>query len=128
GTKATQPRDIILFLNLLVEVQNRRIERGEPEPQGTWLFDRSSFKEAMPALSEYKVTRQLFAEYPMVRKYIDALREQKTEHNADSLSRLWDMSESEATKVARVLRDIGFFEERSSKGEVTYWVPFVYRS
>ncbi len=128
GSKMTQPRDIILFLNHLVQVQNRRIERGEPEPAGTWLFDRSSFKEAMPALSEYKVTRQLFAEYPNVRKYIDALREQKTEHNIDSLSRLWGISEEEATKVAKILRDIGFFEERSSKGEISYWVPFIYRS
>ncbi|MGO7423375.1 hypothetical protein ACCT09_26855, partial [Rhizobium ruizarguesonis] len=110
------------------EVQNRRIERGENEPTGTWLFDRSSFKEALPGLSEYKVTRQLFAEYPSVRKYIEALREQKTEHNVDSLSRVWKVSEEEATSLAKVLRNIGFFEERQSKGETTYWVPFVYRS
>ncbi|MGO7271056.1 P-loop ATPase, Sll1717 family [Rhizobium ruizarguesonis] len=128
GTKLNQPRDLILFLNKLVEVQNRRIERGENEPTGTWLFDRSSFKEALPGLSEYKVTRQLFAEYPSVRKYIEALREQKTEHNVDSLSRVWKVSEEEATSLAKVLRNIGFFEERQSKGETTYWVPFVYRS
>ncbi|MGO7208740.1 hypothetical protein ACCT30_48070, partial [Rhizobium ruizarguesonis] len=30
--------------------------------------------------------------------------------------------------LAKVLRNIGFFEERQSKGETTYWVPFVYRS
>ncbi|MGO7207873.1 hypothetical protein ACCT30_43510, partial [Rhizobium ruizarguesonis] len=103
GTKLNQPRDLILFLNKLVEVQNRRIERGENEPTGTWLFDRSSFKEALPGLSEYKVTRQLFAEYPSVRKYIEALREQKTEHNVDSLSRVWKVSEEEATSLAKVL-------------------------
>ncbi len=128
GTKLNQPRDLIVFLNKLVEVQNRRIERGENEPTGTWLFDRSSFKEALPSLSEYKVTRQLFAEYPSVRKYIETLREQKTEHNVDSLSRVWKVSEEEATSLAKVLRNIGFFEERQSKGETTYWVPFVYRS
>lgn len=128
GTKLNQPRDLILFLNKLVEVQNRRIERGESEPSGTWLFDRSSFKEALPGLSEYKVTRQLFAEYPAVRKYIEALREQKTEHNIESLGRVWKVSEDEANSVAKVLRNVGFFEERLSKGETTYWIPFVYRS
>jgi hypothetical protein len=128
GSKSTQPRDIIVFLNKLVEVQNRRLERGEPEPSGTWLFDRSSFKEALPGLSEYKVTRQLFAEYPKLRNYIDALREQKTEHSVESLSRVWSVEMEAAEKLAKSLRDVGFFEERSSKGETTYWVPFVYRS
>jgi hypothetical protein len=128
GTKKNQPRDLILFLNKLVEVQNRRLERGEPEPGGSWLFERSAFKEALPSLSEYKVTRQLFAEYPSLRKFIEGLREQKTEHNVDSLSRVWQIGEDEALKVARIMRDVGFFEERYSKGEITYWIPFVYRS
>lgn len=128
GSRTNQPRDIILFLNKLVEVQNRRIERGEPEPSGPWLFDRSAFKEALPGLSEYKVTRQLLAEYPDLRPLIEALREQKTEHNVESLSRLWGVHEEQALKGARALREVGFFEERSSKGEITYWVPFVYRS
>lgn len=128
GTKTNQPRDIILFLNKLIEVQNRRVERGEAVPQESWLFDRSSFKEALPALSEYKVTRQLFAEYPSLRKFIEALREQKTEHNIDSLARLWNVDEEAGASVAKELRDVGFFEERHSRGEITYWVPFVYRS
>lgn len=128
GTKKNQPRDLILFLNKLVEVQNRRIERGEPEPPGSSLFDRSAFKEALPSLSEYKVTRQLFAEYPKLRRFIEALREQKTEHNVESLGRVWSVSSDEAGAVAKLLRDVGFFEERTSKGEVTYWIPFVYRS
>ena len=128
GSRSNQPRDLILFLNKLVEVQNRRIERGEAEPAGTWLFDRTSFKEALPGLSEYKVTRQLFAEHPSLRNYIEALREQKTEHNVESLSRLWQKPEETAAAVAKEMRDVGFFEERTSKGETTYWIPFVYRS
>lgn len=128
GTGRTQPRDVILFLNKVCEVQNRRLERGESEPSGEWLFDRTAFKEAMPALSEYKVTKVLYAEYPHIRKYIEALRERKTEHNVESLARLWDVEEPIATGIARTMRDIGFFEERVTKGEVTFWVPFVYRT
>jgi hypothetical protein len=39
----------------------------------------------------------------------------------------WKLEEGEAIKIARKLRDIGFFEERSSSGEMTFWVPFVCR-
>lgn len=128
GFGNVQPRDVIFFLNKLVEVQNRRLERGEPEPPGTWLFDRASFKEAMPLLSEHKVTKVIFAEYPDLRPKVEALREAKTEHNIVSLARIWGLSENEAKETAKRLRDIGFFEERTSHGEGTYWVPFIFRS
>ena len=127
GSKESQPRDIILFLNTRVEVQNQRLERGEAEPTGPQLFERSSFKEALPALSEYRISRVLFAEYPELRPFIDSMREQKTEHNSESLSRLWGKSPGEALTIARKLRDIGFFEERASRTSPTFWVPFLYR-
>jgi hypothetical protein len=57
GSNQAQPRDIILFLNSLGKEQNQRLERGDPPPQGEGLFERSAFKEALPALSEYRVTR-----------------------------------------------------------------------
>jgi hypothetical protein len=127
GTGESQPRDIILLLNKLCEVQNRRLERGEQEPSGEWLFERSAFKEALPALSEYRINRVIFAEYPQLRSHIEALREEKTEQNAHSLGHLWKTKPENALVVARQLRDVGFFEERSSRGEPTFWVPFVYR-
>jgi hypothetical protein len=118
-----------LFLNKLCEVQNQRFERGESDPPGEWLFERSTFKEALPALSEYRITKVLYAEYPELRKYIELLKEQKTEQNVSSLSRIWDLSSAGALSIARRLRGIGFFEERLSQatGEPTFWVPFVYR-
>ena len=127
ASNSTQPRDIILFLNSLCEVQNQRLERGEPQPEGEFLFDRTSFKDALPALSEYRVVRVLYAEYPNLRQYVDALKEQKTEQNAESACSLMGCGCNCGAGIARQLRDIGFFEERTSKGETTYWVPFVYR-
>jgi hypothetical protein len=127
GTKESQPRDIILFLNKVCEVQNQSLERGDDEPSADLLFDRASFKEALPALSEYRVSRVLFAEYAELRSYIEALREDKTEQNVASLANRWKIGEVETLKVARKLRDIGFFEERTSSGDITFWVPFVYR-
>jgi hypothetical protein len=115
-----------MFLNALVEIQNRKLERGEPEPEHG-LFDRATFKEAMIALSEYKLVRGLFAEYPDLRPHIDALRETKTEHNLESLSRIWKKGNRDALDIARQLKGVGFFEERLTRGETSYWVPFVYR-
>jgi hypothetical protein len=43
------------------------------------------------------------------------------------LAARWKIDETETLKIARKLRDIGFFEERTSSGEITFWVPFVYR-
>jgi hypothetical protein len=127
GSRENQPRDIILFLNKLCEVQNQRLERGADEPSDDLLFERASFKEALPALSEYRVARVLFAEYPQLRKYIDALREDKTKQNVASLAARWKIDDAKALVIARQLRDVGFFEERMSAGETTFWVPFVYR-
>ena len=63
-----------------------------------------------------------------LRNYIEALREDKTEQNVSSLARRWRVNEVEALRIARKLRDVGFFEERtSSLGDTTFWVPFVYR-
>jgi hypothetical protein len=42
GTKSNAPRELIHFLNCLREVQLRRLEIGEAEPEGEQLFARPS--------------------------------------------------------------------------------------
>ena len=91
-------------------------QRGEPEPPGPSLFDRASLKDALPAVSEYRVARVLFAEYPNLRPYIEALRQQKTEQNSASLSRLWGKDAETTRSVAKQLRDAGFFRGALSEG------------
>jgi hypothetical protein len=127
------PREIIFFLNQLVEIQAAKLERGEAEPDGHFLFDRSTMKEALPALSEYRTTKVLFSEYPEYKSFIEALRGEKAEQTIHSLSRIWRKPEEEAWKIASKLSDIGFFEERGGSTNPTYreggsyWVPFIYR-
>ncbi|MCJ2111425.1 hypothetical protein MKK64_09495 [Methylobacterium sp. E-025] len=128
GSGKHNPREIILFLNRVCELQNQKLERGESPPAGTILFDRFVFKEALPALSAYKVTKVLYAEYPDLRVYIEGLERQKSEHNAASLGRIWTVTELEALAIALKLRDLGFFEERGSRESPTFWVPFIFRS
>ena len=121
------PREIIYFLNKAVEHQNARLERGEEEPSSEALFERVVFKEALPELSEYRTTKMLYAEYPEQKKYIEKLRGEKAEQNISSLSELWEVSDDEARRVAQKLTDIGFFEQRGSRENITFWVPFIYR-
>lgn len=127
GTGKHNPREIILFLNRVCELQSQRLERGEPPPTGEALFDRIVFKEALPALSSYKVTKVLYAEYPDLRPNIEALERQKSEHNPASLARIWELELGEALGVARRLRDLGFFEERGPRENPTFWIPFIFR-
>jgi Fic family protein len=121
------PREIIYFLNKAAEHQTARLELGEEEPDDEALFDRAVFKEALPELSEYRTTKMLYAEYSDQKKYIEKMRGEKAEQNITSLSDLWGVSEEEAKRVSQKLTEIGFFEQRGSRENLTFWVPFIYR-
>ena len=121
------PREVIHLLNALREVQVRRLEAGESEPEGEQLFLRPAFKEALAVVSRVRVEQTLFAEYPWLREKLDALRKQKTLQTPDSLAALWECSPEEAASNAAELVQIGFFEQRGSRSSPEYWVPFLFR-
>lgn len=121
------PRELIFFLNKVVEKQSARLERGEDEPEGETLFDRAVFKEALPELSEYRTTKMLYAEYPEQRERIEMLRREKSEQTLASLAVIWRTGDEETRKVVQRLTEIGFFEQRGPRDNPTFWVPFIYR-
>lgn len=121
------PRELIFFLNKVLEKQTARLERGEDEPEGETLFDRAAFKEALPELSEYRTTKMLYAEYPEYKERIESLRGEKSEQTFASLSAIWRVGDEETRKVAQRLTEIGFFEQRGPRDNPTFWVPFIYR-
>lgn len=121
------PRELIYFLNKVVEKQTARLERAEQEPEGEALFDRAVFKEALPELSEYRTTKMLFAEYPDQKENIEKLRGEKAEQSLKSLSSIWGHGEEESRRIAQRLTEIGFFEQRGGRDDPSFWVPFIYR-
>ncbi|MBS0239824.1 MAG: hypothetical protein JSR89_15505 [Proteobacteria bacterium] len=127
GTNLSGPRELILFLKELRDEQIKRLERGEPEPAAEALFDRASFKQALPKVSEYRTTKVLYAEFPELRNFIEALRSKRSEHDIKSLAEIWQRSASEAKETAERLVSVGFFERRKASDTTTYWVPFIYR-
>jgi hypothetical protein len=121
------PRELIFFLNRILEKQTARLERGEDEPEGETLLSRAAFKEALPELSEYRTTKMLYAEYPEYKGRIESLRGEKAEQTIASLSAIWRTGDEETRKIAQRLTEIGFFEQRGPRDNPTFWVPFIYR-
>lgn len=127
GTGATAPRELIALLNSIRDVEVERLERGEQESPGESLFDRADFKTPLPSVSKYRLEQTLYAEYPQYKALISVLSGEKSEQTAATLAGIWDVSESEALAIAVELVEIGFFEQRGSREQPSYWVPFLYR-
>lgn len=127
GTQQNAPRELIHFLNSLRDQQLRRHERGEAEPDGEPLFARPAFKDALPEVSNIRLTQTLYAEHPELRDAVEKLRGEKTLQKIGTLSKLWNKDVNETRSLADSLVDVGFFERRGDREEPEYWVPFLYR-
>jgi hypothetical protein len=127
GTRSNTPRELIHFLNSLREVQVKRFEIGEAEPEGEHLFARPSFKDALPEVSKVRLEQTLYAEYPGQKEWIAKLRGAKTLQTPDTLASIWGVSSENAAARANELATIGFFEARGTRQTPEYWVPFLYR-
>jgi hypothetical protein len=128
GAGRRSPRDIVLFLNELVKQELSRLEHGGRACEGDILFDRSSFKAALPTVSQYKLERSLYAENPRLRTCIEKFRGGKSELSIENLKTLWNVEQVEAAKLADELVEVGFFKKKTTEEfGTTYWIPFVFR-
>ncbi|MFT4055356.1 MAG: hypothetical protein QM681_12690 [Novosphingobium sp.] len=123
---STAPRELIHFMSELRDVQINRLERGEKQLLGGRLFEQITFKEALPEVSKTRLEQTIFAEYPALRPYIEALKEQKATQPLSNLKNLWDMDDGSTIEIAAQLETIGFFE-RLSAPLPSWRVPFLYR-
>ncbi|MGN8159133.1 P-loop ATPase, Sll1717 family [Salinisphaera sp. SWV1] len=127
GIQTNAPRELIHLLSSLRTQQMRRFELGEPDPDGESLFARAAFKQALPEVSEVRLTQTLYAEHPELRDYIEALRGQKTSQRLATLLPIWNLQEEATRHVAEQLAEVGLFEPRGTRDAPEYWVPFLYR-
>ena len=128
ATGNSVPREVIHLLEVAKDIQIKKLERGGEEPPEEQLFDRSSFKDALPIVSKVRFEQTLLAEYPDMRDYLIKLDGEKSEQTLQTLERLWETDSDKTREIARKLSEIGFFEIRGSKDDPSYWVPFLYRS
>jgi hypothetical protein len=127
GTKKNAPRELIHFLNSLRDVQVRRLEVGDAEPEENRLFARTSFKDALPEVSRVRLEQTLFAEYPEFKPYVEKLKGEKAQHTIESLTAIWKEGRERAGEAAKSLVEVGFFEQRGDRELPVYWVPPLYR-
>jgi hypothetical protein len=120
GSGKTAPRELIHLLSSLRDEQLRMLEVGHAEPEGEPLFDRAAFKAALPDVSRVRLEQTLLAEYPSLRRYVEALERRKSQQTLETLMGIWGCDEQEATEAADQLVEVGFFERRQAAGETVY--------
>jgi hypothetical protein len=124
GKQVTAPRELIHLLSEVRLAQLQRFETGQPNPTPPSLFSPRAFDTALPEVSKIRIQRTIYPEYSDAKPYISLLSGEKTEHNLESLARIWGTSLEDTSRIADRLLDIGFFQSRSPN----FWVPFMYRS
>ena len=127
GSKNPTPRELIHIFDEARRVQISRLERGEDAPEGSKLFERPVFKEALKEVSKVKYQQTFKAENPALSNYTDSLKGKKAEQTPESLAALWECGREEARERANELVEKGFFEKRGSGDDISFWIPFVYR-
>lgn len=128
GTAKPAPRELIHLVNASVAVQIRKLERGESIDEGDFLISRAAVKDGLNDVSKVRLEQTIYAEYPSLKPFVAKLREERTAQSVESLSTVWEVDGSEAAATAHKLVEIGFFEQRGTKAEPEFWVPFLYRS
>jgi hypothetical protein len=127
GTNRTAPRELIHLANSILEQEIKRLERGGSPTTDSQLFDRSVFKAALPIVSKTRLHAYLYAEYPNEKPFVGKLEGQKAEQTPESLGALWNVDREGAILKAKELAVLGLFEERGTREQPTFWVPFLYR-
>lgn len=123
GKGITAPRELIHLFSEVRAAQLKRIEMGQPMPTAPPLFSPRAFDAALPEVSKVRLQKTIYAEYVDAKPYILSLTGEKTEHNIESLARIWSIGLEEAEVVAQRLADIGLFQVKAPN----YWIPFMYR-
>lgn len=128
GQGVTAPREIIHLINEAKNEQIRRLELGDNDLIDETIIGRAALKSGLEKVSKVRLEQTIYAEYPSLTDHIKQLVNEKSEQSLESLAAIWGTDSKEAQEIAKELHFIGFFEERGSKQEPRYWIPFMYRS
>ncbi|WP_423464007.1 P-loop ATPase, Sll1717 family [Promicromonospora sp. MS192] len=127
GKKVAAPRELIHLFTTVRDRQLDRIDTGEAAIVEDVYFESQAFRDAHPEVSETRLQKTIYPEYPWLKDWLEALRGQRTQQDTVSLEVIWGTRRVDTEERIRRLVDIGFFEQRGSVTERTYWVPFLYR-
>lgn len=128
GLGVVAPREMIHLLNASVTEQINLLEIGDDNLEKNSLFSPSAIKKALDTVSKTRLEQTIYAEYPSLQKKIQMLKGEKAEHTKETLGNIWGINPAGAAEFAYELVSIGFFEEKGSKQDPRFWVPFMYRN
>ena len=123
GTKQTMPRELIQFCLALRTEQLQRIENAAAPLLGELLFERASFRLALPPVSKTRLTQTIFAENPGLKSWVLALSGKKSLQSLDTLATIWRVAAEECRNRADKLVAIGVLEPKQPR----YEIPLLYR-
>ncbi len=127
ATGESAPRELIHLLSCLRVQQLNRLDVGNPSPPEEELFERAAFKQALVEVSEVRLKKLLYAEFPDLKPYIEKMVGEKTLQRRATLAEIWQVAEEQAGVLADRLVTIGFFSRSGEKSDPEYQVPFLYR-
>lgn len=127
GKGINAPRELIQLFSHARTIEIKRLENGVNDLTDDQIISRQSFKDATYEVSRQRLEQTIYAEFPAVKSYIDALRGDKAEHTIETLSSKWMIEKNDAVRVAKKLVAVGFFEQRGDIATLKFKIPFMYR-
>lgn len=127
GKGINTPREIIQLLSQARTIEIKRLETGINDLPKDILISRFSLKEAAYEVSKQRLEKTLYAEFPILKPYIEQLRGDKAEHSPKTLMAKWSLSLTETMPILRKLIDVGFIEVIGVTPNLRYKIPFLYR-
>ena len=127
GKGINTPRELIQLFSHARSIELKRLENGQNDLYDEIILSGQAIKEAINEVSKQRTELTIYAEFPHLKNYIEALRGDKAEHSIPTLSAKWQIEDNKSVEVAKELEKIGFFESRGNLFNQKYKVPFLYR-
>lgn len=127
GKGKNTPREVIQLLKHARAIELKRLESGVNELTSEILISRQALKEAAIEVSKQRVEQTIYAEFPPLKEYMEALRGDKAEHSLQTLATKWGTNTDDANSMLKKLIDVGFFEVIGITPNQRFKIPFLYR-
>jgi len=127
GKGINTPREIIQLLSQARSLEIKRLETGINDLPDEILISRFALKEAAFEVSKQRMEQTLYAEFPLLKPYMEFLRGDKAEHSPQTLMAKWGLSLTQTMETLRKLIDVGFIEVIGVTPNLRYKIPFLYR-
>ena len=123
GKGVVTPRDILDMVTRAKQCQHD-IFSATPDGESPWLIGSQAIQYGLEELSKRRRDTYLKAEFPHLWPHIEKFQGGKSEYSVAAIQKLLGKNWQEASSN---LISVGFIRKRERGGQVTYWIPYLYR-